>query len=153
LISFAAIFLIVSKLVLYDYQAENLCGASDILLSKTVEWLSGAAYTPEHYPARCASLIASSLATLERRKATIYGGLAGDRRAAPTVTKSVVPEPAGGPVAPRNDLLTPDLIHHLNPFMHSDIFLDTDFWSSFMNNLSYDSREHVAFSLRDVALD
>jgi len=139
LVSYAATFVIISKLILCDDHTEHLSASSDVLLAKTIERLFEAAYTPEHHPARCARLIASSLTTLERRKAKLYGGLDDDHvRVAPTVTKSVVPEPAGDSVASLSDLLTTDSIHD---FMNSDIFLDTDFWASFMNNISSDPSE------------
>jgi hypothetical protein len=136
-ISFAAVFLIMAKFALYEHRAESISGSGDALLVKTIERLSEAAYSPEHHAARCARIIASSLAAWEMRKAKPEIGKY--IRVAPTVAKSPVPEPAGETTTFTNGSADP--IQDFNRFMNPDIFLDSDFWASFMNNLSSGSSE------------
>lgn len=142
LISFAAAFLIMAKISIYQNHGEHLQGSVDKLLTKIVEHLSEAAYAPDHTPAKCAQLISALLGTWERRVSKPDGG-------APVVHAAVSREHLSPIKSTEPELLVPshkqlqsDLFTSVgsdfdfDQFMNSDIFLDTEFWASFMVNLS-----------------
>ena len=147
MVSFAAVWLIIAKFARYQARGEHLPGASDGLLTKVIERLSQSALAPEHTPAKCAQVVSASFKAYatctsphtndsqEAMRARVGHTVSAERlstsrHAAPDSSASSVPEATHGP-----DILN----YELNPFMNSEIFLDTTFWSSFMSNLSTES--------------
>jgi hypothetical protein len=147
MVSFAALWLIIAKNAVYQNRGEHLPGASDSLLAKVIEWLTQSAVAADHTPAKCAQVIAASFKAFANRtslvaldsqddlRSKLGHGVSAERFSA---MKATVPAHAVPPMEGmhNSDVLNDASLHEPNPFMHSDIFLDTDFWSSFMDNLS-----------------
>lgn len=153
MISFAATFLIMVKFAVLHNQGEVLTGASDHLLIRIIERLKQAAVTPDHAAAKCAHMITAlmtawekqaSRAAQEREEAAVAASGAIDHavsaeRGAPTMEKDnrwpevgVEPSHMNMPT----DGLPFTMNEDLQRYTNSDIFLDTEFWSSFMENLT-----------------
>ncbi|KAH7912970.1 hypothetical protein BJ138DRAFT_1147165 [Hygrophoropsis aurantiaca] len=149
MIILATMFVILSKWSVLQNAGEQLPGSSDSILAKTIERLSQVACSPDHFPAKCARVIEAGVLSFRRRASEQsesgvreisrpvlehFSAAARDfteRVAAPPTPSSFVPGEAMSQTFPSAFLLNDP-----NYFMNSDIFLDNDFWSSFMANIS-----------------
>jgi hypothetical protein len=158
MISFAAAFLIVSKFSVCQNHRQELPGSSDSLFEKTIRHLKEAAYSPDHAPAKCAQLITAWVeAWQQHRASTLYSDQAaqehGRDRPPGVIDHAISAERTSsqpmshglqdfrGPDEPSQPEFFPNLASgpDFNRFMSSDVFLDADFWTSFMHNLSTSS--------------
>jgi hypothetical protein len=147
MISFAAVWLVMAKFAMFhNTSGEEIPELSKGLLLKTVERLEQSAMTMDHTPAKCAKLITTSLKMLETRT-TKYGR--DEDMEAPAVVHAVSvgqpstahfppSEPSRMPSEEMTSLEIPntELHQEFRPLMRSDIFLDSDLWSSFISHAS-----------------
>jgi hypothetical protein len=150
MICFAASFIVMCKISVYQIHGEHLVGASDGLLAKIIERLFQAACGPDHAPAKCAKLISGLVANFEARTTksdgegehlgpqTLPHNISSERTSAANQEPelpgiSVDGQPHFDPSVP-----TYGLSVDLNRLMHSDVMLDSEFWASFMDNLTTD---------------
>lgn len=128
LITCAAAFVFMAKFTMVRRYGVLHQAASDSLLTRIIEHLSAAALRPEHFPAKCAQMIAAWAKQWEQD-----GNLSGSA----THTEDA-PANRGqtlNDTNPANTLQSdPDMIPSVDDF--TDIYLDTGFWTSFMENLS-----------------
>jgi hypothetical protein len=144
MVSFSAVWLIIAKFARYQARGEHLPGATDALLTKVIERLSQSALTPEHTPAKCAQVIsasfkayATSTSLPNNDSQDAMRGRVGHTISAERLSSSrhAAPDSSASSATEATQILN----YELNPFMNSEIFLDTTFWSSFMSNLSTES--------------
>lgn len=150
MICFAALFLVICKIAVYQRHCDHLPGCSDTLLAKITDRLSQAACSPDHAPAKCAQLIRGLVATFEARilersgepehlgMQTLLHNISSER----TSAVNQEPESAGFTIdrQPHFDMSLSSYGSSvdLNLLMNSDVMLDSDFWASFMDNLTTD---------------
>ncbi|OAX43229.1 hypothetical protein K503DRAFT_708912 [Rhizopogon vinicolor AM-OR11-026] len=148
MITLATLFVILSKWSVMENAGEQLPGSSDSILARTIDRLRQVSAAPDHVPAKCARVIEAGVLSFRRRVSEKdtrefsqpllehFDTAARDFRervSAPAAPSGYPAEqlysqiPQSFPSFPINDP---------NYFMNSDIFLDNDFWSSFMSNLS-----------------
>ncbi|KAJ7084027.1 hypothetical protein B0H15DRAFT_911462 [Mycena belliarum] len=149
MVGFAATWIFVSNFHIHQLGGGRLGGASERLQALTIERLARIAHAPDHAAGRCAHVLAALLAAWERRKprdvsvdlcACVYD-VAFERRPPAAVVQH---EERGGGAT---DYLAPQSYDELethnldlgNPPSNSDLFLDDEFWNSFIENLSADS--------------
>jgi hypothetical protein len=148
MISFAAVWLIMAKFAMFQNRTERLPVVSHGLLTKTIERLTQEAMAPDHVPVKCAQLIAASMKMLQTRTTGLVEENE-DNKEDPEVDHTVSAEQrtstrysaldSGMFDAERQQPIEmPDveLHHQYEAAMNPESFLDGDFWSSFMNNLS-----------------
>lgn len=147
LICFAASFLVICKLSIYQIHGEDLPGSSDTLLSKIINRLAQSACGPDHAPAKGAQLIAS---LVTRYKTETKKGKEIDRPKVPSLehtlsslrTSAATDEPVVSPTLPAEAQpyyeAPPFGSVDLSNMINSDVMLDSEFWSSFMDNLTAD---------------
>lgn len=158
MISFAAAFIILGKIAVFKDHGKELPGASDSLLTTVIARLNKAAYAPDHAPAKCAQLIAAWVDTWQRWRGSTKSNLDADNddcgttgiehavsaeRTSPHSAPSAGPGLGGYGIPgaekqPASEEMLPSIgsAHDFNRFMSSDIFLDTEFWVSFMQNIA-----------------
>jgi hypothetical protein len=133
LITCATAFVLMAKFTTIRRCGAHLEGASDSLLASTINHLSAAALGPEHFPAKCAQLITAWVTKWEQH-VNIYG---------PTTDLEDTPESLEQVQSNTNTINTSqsdqDMVSNTDEFirlMGPDIYLDTGFWTSFMENIS-----------------
>lgn len=151
MICFAASFLVICKLSIYQQHGEQLPGSSDALLSKITDRLLQAACGPDHAPAKCAQLISGLVARFESQ--TKGGSNGADGLRMPTIEHNISSERTSASYnpglsstgygvdsqpAPYDANLPTFGSVDLNRIASSEVMLDSDFWSSFMDNLTAD---------------
>lgn len=151
MICFAASFLVICKLSIYQQHGEQLPGSSDALLSKITARLLQAACGPDHAPAKCAQLISGLVARFESQ--TTGGSKGADAFRVPVIEHNISPKRTSvsynsgptsmgyevdGQPSPYDSSLPTFGSVDLNRIASSDMMLDSDFWSSFMDNLTAD---------------
>ena len=149
MLCFAASFIVICKIAIYQAHGDQLRGASDGLLAKITDRLIQAACSPDHAPAKCALLIKGLVASFEAR--TTKGGecehvqpqnvshsLSSERTSATDQVQELTGFSTGGHSHFETFLPGHDSSDGLNHLMHSDVMLDSDFWASFMDNLTTD---------------
>lgn len=160
MLCFAASFLVMCKLTIHQHHGEHLPGSSDILLSKSIDLLIQSAYGPEHAPAKCAHLIRGLVASFDARTkqripvqsrstSTVHCNMSSERTSLTRErnlhdSSSSTNEFAAG----MDDQQPPHFDAPMIPMfgssgdfgrlMNSEVMLDTDFWASFMDNLTTD---------------
>ena len=150
MLCFAASFIVTCKIAVYQVYGDQLRGASDGLLEKINDRLIQAACSQDHAPAKCARLIKRLVASFEA--CTMKGGgecehvqpqdvphsLSSERTSATDQIQELTGFSAGG--QPHFEASLPDhgSSDGVNWLMHSDVMLDSDFWASFMDNLTTD---------------
>lgn len=161
LISFAASFIIVSKIsATQAFPGSRMGGGSDGLLAMTVERFNQVACTHDHAPARCAQLVAALIETCKKRLAIHHAEQQPQQEepAAANSFRSSVPTESPPHhdqqrQTPHNLGYTSDYhlfphtssvfqdVHNqgLNGAMDADVFQDVDFWACFMDNLNNDA--------------
>ncbi|KAH7931166.1 hypothetical protein BV22DRAFT_998664 [Leucogyrophana mollusca] len=149
MITLATMFVILSKWSVLQNAGEQLPGSSDSILAKTIERLSQVACSPEHVPAKCARVIEAGVLSFRRRateqsesgareisRPVLEHFNAAARDFTERVTAPAAPSGFVSGEAIPQTFPSAFLLNDPNYFMNSDIFLDNDFWSSFMANLS-----------------
>ncbi|KAF7980622.1 hypothetical protein HWV62_37412 [Athelia sp. TMB] len=119
LLCFAASFLVMCKIAILHNHGMDLPGSSNALLARAVALWAHTACAPDHAPAKCAQLVSGLIASFEQRA---LAAAAGRSRATPA-------EDVDMPVGGAGDI---------GGLLSSEVMLDTDFWSSFMDNLATD---------------
>jgi len=147
MLCFAASFIIMCKISIHQIRGEQLPGASDDLLARITERLMQAACSPDHAPVKCAQLINGLISNYEARI------MEGDENLGPkilphnisserTVVANREPELPRYPVDRQSQLDVSMPAHglnvDLNRLMNSEVMLDSEFWASFMDNLTTD---------------
>lgn len=128
-ISFAATWLIVANFSIYQLNCAPLGVACDMLISKTVELLSRLALGPEHILTKHAHIIATLVGLWERRRQS-SDPTPRDRTDLSSTTSS---EPTAS--FETSALPSPTEWSSANLSNNTNIFMDPDFWASFMDNL------------------
>ncbi|KAK0491443.1 hypothetical protein IW261DRAFT_89036 [Armillaria novae-zelandiae] len=128
-ISFAATWLIVANFSIYQLNCAPLGVACDKLISMTVELLSRLALGPEHILAKHAHIIATLVGLWERRRRS--PDLSPRDRTDPSSTTSSEPTASFETSA----FPSPTEWSSANLSNNTNIFMDPDFWTSFMGNL------------------
>ncbi|EGO02210.1 hypothetical protein SERLA73DRAFT_178032 [Serpula lacrymans var. lacrymans S7.3] len=149
MITLATFFVVLSKWSMLQNTGEQLPGSSDSILAKTIERLSQVACSPDHAPARCAQLINACVLSFRRRASEKTESEPLERSAlilehfntaARNFTERVASTSSPSPFVTGEGMsqVFPSSfpINDPNYFMNSDIFLDNNFWASFMANLS-----------------
>jgi hypothetical protein len=149
MLCFAASFLVMCKIAVWQGHNEGLPGCSDSLLAKIIDRLLQAAFSLDHAPAKCAQLIKGLVASYEARTKgtgeperpgpqTRPHNLSSERTSALNHEPESVSFVADG--QQHFDALIPSYGSglDLNRLMNSDVMLDSDFWASFMDNLTTD---------------
>jgi hypothetical protein len=147
MVCFAATFVVMCKISTYQNHGEHIPGSSDGLLAKVIDRLLLAACNPDHAPAKCAQLIRKLVATYEARTMkcnnkpehlepqAMLHNISSER------TSAINQEPESGfgvdGQPPHLDASLSGYID-LNVLMKSDVMIDSDFWASFMDNLTTD---------------
>jgi hypothetical protein len=149
MVCFAATFIVVCKISVYQSHGECLSGSSDGLLAKVIDRLLLAACSPDHAPAKCAQLIRQLVVTYEARmkcnkvpehlepQAMSHHNSSGR-------SSGINQEPESGfsvdgqPPHFDASLSGYGVSLDLNRLMNSDVMIDSDFWASFMDNLTTD---------------
>ncbi|KAH0840187.1 hypothetical protein J3R83DRAFT_1182 [Lanmaoa asiatica] len=67
MITFATIFVLLSKWSVLENAGQQMPGSSDSILAKTIERLSLIACSPDHFPAKCARLIEAGVLSFKRK--------------------------------------------------------------------------------------
>jgi hypothetical protein len=150
MITLATLFVILSKWSVMENAGEQLPGSSDSILARTIDRLRQVSAAPDHVPAKCARVIEAGVLSFRRRASEKdmdsrefsqpllehFDTAARDFRE----RVSAPAAPSGYPAEQLYSQMQPSFpsfpINDPNYFMNSDIFLDNDFWSSFMSNLS-----------------
>jgi hypothetical protein len=149
MVGFAATFIVMCKISVYQSHGELISGSSDGLLAKVIDRLLLAACSPDHAPAKCAQLIKKLVASYEARTMKCSGApehlepQAMSHNISSERTSAINQEPESVlSVEPGFDAPLPDygISLDLNRLMNSDVMLDSDFWASFMDNLTTDMR-------------
>ncbi|KAK0206995.1 hypothetical protein DFS33DRAFT_1382081 [Desarmillaria ectypa] len=125
-ISFAATWLIVANFSIHQLNCAPLGAACDRIISMTVELLSRLALGPEHILAKYAHIIATLVGLWEQRRQSSDPSPR-DR----TDRSSTMPS---DPASFENSAL-PSPAEWSSANLSSNIFMDPDFWASFMDNL------------------
>ncbi|KAK0230345.1 hypothetical protein IW262DRAFT_1261429 [Armillaria fumosa] len=128
-ISFAATWLIVANFSIYQLNCAPLGMACDMLMSRTVELLSRLVLGPEHILAKHAHIIATLVGLWERRRQS-SDPTARDRTDPSSTTSS---EPTA--CFETSAFPSPTEWSSANLSNNTNIFMDPDFWASFMDNL------------------
>jgi hypothetical protein len=145
MICFAASFLVMCKISVYQSHGIRLPGSSDGLLTKITDRLLQAACGPDHAPAKCAQLIRGLISTYEVRcsgepahpRSQYMSHNVSSERTSATLSREL--ESAGYPVDGHPHFDTSFQGHDPTmDLMNSDVMLDSDFWASFMDNLTVD---------------
>jgi len=151
LISWGAAFLVICKCAVHQIHGSHLPGSSDALLAKIIDRLSRLACGPDHAPAKCAQLLSALVGTYKARTSNrgpecdLSDLNAGHHAASEGTSTAEHGSMAAGPSEveqPSNyDMPWPSLGSgvDLEQFMNSDIILDSEFWSSFMENITIDA--------------
>lgn len=67
MITFATIFVILSKWSVFENAGQHMPGSSDSILTRTIERLSLIACSPDHFAAKCARLIEAGVLSFKRK--------------------------------------------------------------------------------------
>ncbi|KAK0461657.1 uncharacterized protein EV420DRAFT_120983 [Desarmillaria tabescens] len=129
IISFAATWLIVANVSMYQLNCAPLGVACDRLISMTAELLSRLALGPEHILAKYAHITATLVGLWERRRQSSDPSPR-DQTDCSSITP---PEPPAG--FENSALPSPAEWSSAHLSNNPNIFMDPDFWSSFMDNL------------------
>jgi len=150
MVCFAAAFIVMCKISVYQTHGEHISGSSDGLLAKIIERLLLDACGPDHASAKCAQLISKLVASYEARVAKCNGepehqGLQVMLNNISSERTSVINQElestgfgVDGPPHFDASLSSYGVSLDLNRLMNSDVMLDSDFWASFMDNLTTD---------------
>jgi len=150
MICFAAAFIVMCKISVYQSHGEHISGCSDGLLAKIIDRLLQAACGPDHAPARCAQLISGLVAAYEARTMkhsgeidyfrpqTLPHNISSERTSAVIREPEVVTARLDGQSQFDESWSNSSLSVDLNRLMNSDVMLDSDFWASFMDNFTTD---------------
>ncbi|TFK43858.1 hypothetical protein BDQ12DRAFT_198358 [Crucibulum laeve] len=145
-IAFAAAWLVMSNFSMYQLHGAQLGGSCDRLLTMIITRLSRAALTPDHAPAKCAHVISALYSAWERliskpssSTSASAGNFGSQPRTVPTMMCSNQLAPPSFTsmenYAP-SPITAAALNHSWDMGSGSDLFLDNEFWSSFMENLA-----------------
>lgn len=130
LITCAAAFVLMAKSTMIRLCNVLFQSASDSLLTSVVEHMSAAALSSEHFPAKCARLIMAWVKKWEQNV----------NASGPSTHFKDVPGSHGYDADPVNASQSdPDVVSNNDDFvrfMGLDVYLDTGFWTSFMENIS-----------------
>jgi len=150
MVCFAATFIVMCKISVYQSHGEHISGSSDGLLAKVIDRLLLVACNLDHAPAKCAQLIKKLVATFEARTMkcnkvpehlepqVMSHNISSER------TSAINQEPESGfgvdgqPGHFDASLSGYGVSLDLNRLMNSDVMIDSDFWASFMDNLTTD---------------
>ncbi|KAG0703888.1 hypothetical protein DFH29DRAFT_1040372 [Suillus ampliporus] len=151
MLTLATLFVILSKWSVMENAGEQLPGSSDSILARTIDRMRQVSAAPDHVPAKCARVIEAGVLSF-RRRASEKSEADTQEFSQPLLEHfdtaardfrervSAPAAPSGYPAEqsyPHSQQSFPSFpINDPNYFMNSDIFLDNDFWSSFMSNLS-----------------
>ncbi|KAJ7084061.1 hypothetical protein B0H15DRAFT_849935 [Mycena belliarum] len=142
MVGFAATWIFVSNFHIHQFKGKKVGGASERLQAMTIDRLSQIALAPDHAAGRCGQVLAALLVAWERRKEKDPDSTA------PPGRRWVYDMPYESPstAAPNRDPRQGD---NNTDFMaapgfqglasgnpeNADLFLDDDFWSSFLEQL------------------
>ncbi|KAF7970263.1 hypothetical protein HWV62_24528 [Athelia sp. TMB] len=155
MLCFAASFLVMCKLAIHQNHGADLPGSSDVLLARTIEFLVAGAAGADHAPQKCAQLISGLVASFEARtrgrERERAAGCAEERHGGLPCNTSAERTPLPGPSAYGHahaghvgedgafDVPLPGGgAGDFGRLLNSEVMLDTDFWASFMDNLTTD---------------
>lgn len=160
LLCFAAVFIVMCKYSVHRLHGSHLTGSSDVLLQKIIDRLSRIACGSDHAPAKCAQLLSAMMDTFRARTIKVDEDsedgkaqnceLSTTSRESSQSTVEHQPHRIDLPGIQQSHTDTPwpslDSGVDLNQLMNPDIILDSDFWASFMDNVTIDtSIPHVEF--------
>ncbi|KDQ29675.1 hypothetical protein PLEOSDRAFT_1103686 [Pleurotus ostreatus PC15] len=149
LITYAGLTLLITKIAVYHIGFPSLVGHGDALLDMTMEKLQQAALSPDHMAARCVITLREAVATWDRKREE---GLAAkqcmnsafqDKPMDCSVPVSEqVTQVSGNGTSSEPFSASDPLVSMFEPFfgvslvdeMDPGLFLDPQFWNSFINN-------------------
>lgn len=160
MVTLAAVFVLLSKWSVLENVGQQMPGSSDSILARTIETLSHVACSSDHFAAKCARLIKAGVHSFRKkcegsepepksfskpivqhfteygpssRSAAMSNGVGTDGYAAGSSAASMNTGGSFGPGPIDPQYSFPNLpMNDPNYFMNSDIFFDSDFWSTFM---------------------